>query len=887
MNATAGWQVERNLTHGRQRTTARQALADAVVAWRRALIIVAATLLAACGGSDGNIDGPAPAVPATPAAPVARVEIISDSAWLPGNGQTRQLAAQAYDAAGNPVSATISWTSSRTSQVAVDASGRLTSQVAAGSAQITAQAGGVSSAPLLAYVASPAAGVVLVDDASIVGQPVETDPAATPNLANTYQVTLSGIAPPAVGTLLLGRGDKSLAGKVTAVTTTGAQTVATLQLVPLPELFADLKIEEILDLSRAEVLIPADVEAQFNVARNGNTWSFTPKATRTTQRARPQAVTGTHARDILPFRSCDVGLEGYDELSNLPIGLEPPTFGITLSPSLDVRYDRLSGLTRFVVSAEPKVTMGATLQASVPIKGALECSLQLFALRLPIGGPLAFFIGGMVPVGVGFELEATVTLATFKIGAQSEIGTKLSAGWNCPGPTCEFVRSIEDSTATLTPVFDAPNPVEDARLESKLNLFGYLEAELGNPFLRSLRFKAFEERLGAKFKGNFAPPVAQVLDAAYAADYTLSATGEAKLGTGINDIVTLLGLGSLTSIDLDIERELARSPRALKVEADRATFATGDMINAKVTLDPATLNFLGVYNVDSVQLRRRVGSVTEVLATLNASTGQQVFDLSVTAPNDGNVSEWMAFVTTWALPFELASLELGPPSPVGMSVLLTRGSVDSDRDCRATAEENVEGPGDIYDSSRSDAEPARCRAAAGSASAQASASASASGPVQSDSALAREVSSVSASGSASASASASVPADTSTRDWHGSAGASAGADGTWELSVQGQAVTMTITGSVANAHFSAEWSPSRDGRGTFGNYRLTGNEDEGAYGPLSHSVRLEPGQSIRIRASTGARVGGVVDGDPATVDRPRSLSQSEDGTFGFTVRFDP
>jgi hypothetical protein len=672
------------------------------------LAALAACVLVACGGSDGSIDGPPPAAPA---APVARVEILTDSAWLPGNGQTRQLAAQAYDAAGNPVSATISWTSSRASQVAVDASGRLTSQVPAGSAQITAQAGGVVSAPLLAYVATPAAGVVLVDDASIVGQPVETDPAATPSLANTYQVTLSGIAPPAVGTLLLGRGDKPLAGKVTAVTTAGAQTVATLQLVPLPELFAELEIEEILDLSRAEVLIPPDVEAQFNVARNGNTWSFTPKATPTTQRARPQAVTGTHARDILPFRSCDVGLEGYDELSNLPIGLEPPTFSITLSPRLDVRYDRRSGLTRFVVSAEPRVTMGATLQASVPIKGALECSLQLLALRLPIGGPLAFFIGGMVPVGVGFELEAEATLATFKIGAQSEIGTKMSAGWNCPGPTCEFVRSIEDSTATLTPVFDAPNPIEDARLESKLNLFGYLEAELGNPFLRSLRFKAFEERLGATFKGNFAPPVAQVLDAAYAADYALSATGEAKLGTGINDIVTLLGLGSLTSIELNVERELARSPTALKIETDRATFAAGDTINAKVTLDPATLNFLGIYNVESVQLRRRVGSVTEVLATLNASTGQQVFDLSVTAPNDGNVSEWMAFVTTWALPFELASLELGPvQSDTG--IVVVRDYANTVGGCEASAHSWTNRFPEII---RDETLPAECNAAHASA----------------------------------------------------------------------------------------------------------------------------------------------------------------------------
>ena len=260
-------------------------------------------------------------------------------------------------------------------------------------------------------------------------------------------------------------------------------------------------------------------------------------------------------------------------------------------------------------------------------------------------------------------------------------------------------------------MFDAPNPIEDARLESRLNLFGYLEAELGNPFLRSLRFKAFEERIGAGFKGNFAPPLAQVLDAAYAADYALSVKGEAKLGTGIDDIVRLLGLGSLTSIDLDIERELARSPKALKVEADRATFAAGDTINAKVTLDPATLNFLGVYNVDSVQLRRRVGSVTEVLATLNASTGQQVFDLSVTAPNNGNVSEWMAFVTTWALPFELASLELGPVQS-GTGIVVIRDFSNTRGGCEASAHSWTTRFPEII---RDETLPATCNAAHASA----------------------------------------------------------------------------------------------------------------------------------------------------------------------------
>jgi hypothetical protein len=852
------------------------------------LAALAAFVLAACGGSDGNIDGPPQATPA-PAAPVARLEILSDSAWLPGNGHTRQLAAQAYDAAGHPVSAAISWTSSRASHVAVDASGRLTSQVSAGSAQITAQAGGVVSAPLLAYVATPAAGVVLVDDASIVGQPVETDPAATPSLANTYQVTLSGIAPPAVGTLLLGRGDKSLAGKVTAVTTTGAQTVATLQLVPLPELFAELEIEEILDLSRAEVMVPPEVEAAFNVNRNDNTWTFAPKAATTTSRARPQAITGTHARDILPFRSCEVGLEGYDELSSLPIGLEPPTFSITLSPRLDVRYDRRSGLTRFVVSAEPRVTIGATLQASVPIKGALECSLQLLALRLPIGGPLAFFIGGMVPVGVGFELEAEATLATFKIGAQSEIGTKMSAGWNCPGPTCEFVRSIEDSTATLTPVFDAPDPIADARLESKLNLFGYLEAELGNPFLRSLRFKAFEERIGATFNGNFAPPVAQVLDAAYAADYTLSAKGEAKLGTGIDDIVTLFGLGSLTSIELDIERELARSPTALKVEADRATFVVGDTINVKVTLDPATLNFLGIYNVESVQLRRSIGgTLTAVLGTQTASTGQQVFDFNVVAPHAGDVSEWSAFVTTRLLPFELASLEVRRAAVSGLEVLMLWGGTAAVAQCSAGAYE-IGGTRPRAMESRDDkaegeANPATCFAQAWDAKAEGWAVSSASGPTQDRFATPTPVTSLSSIASAAASGTSTpdIYIETPPHIRRASGSGYGAFGGEWLLLVQGQAVTMTITGTLSGyTRFAASWAPSSSDVGVAGSY--VRDPVRGETGTMSHSVRLEPGQQVHIRYTGQAGAGA-----PGAPPDPGGVPQmGPSATASFSVVFTP
>jgi hypothetical protein len=69
-------------------------------------------------------------------------------------GGTAPLTARALDAAGSPVSAAIAWSSSDGSIATVDASGVVTA-LALGSAQITAAAGGVTSAPVSVWVNSP------------------------------------------------------------------------------------------------------------------------------------------------------------------------------------------------------------------------------------------------------------------------------------------------------------------------------------------------------------------------------------------------------------------------------------------------------------------------------------------------------------------------------------------------------------------------------------------------------------------------------------------------------------------------------------------------------------------------------------------------------------
>jgi hypothetical protein len=636
---------------------------------RRAALWLPLLMLAACGGG-----GDAPPPPEQPAA-VARVEITPRSVLLTGGvGTTQALSAQAYDAEGRPLDVPVTWSSSRAAQIAVDGSGRVAAQAAAGSAQISASAGGVQSPPVLALAATPAAGVLLIEDTQIVGDAADSDANAEPNADNTYQVTLTGVPAPAVGTLLMGRGDKPLAGRVTAVAAMGAaQTLVTLQPVPLADLLPDVELDEVFALTPANVTLPPEVAAQFDVVREGNTWRFTPKpgaTTSTSARERRSSLSGTVG--LLPFRDCKFTVADF---STPPVRVDSPRFALTIAPRLEARYTRASGLERLVVAAEPEVEFGANLKATAKLAGDLKCKLQLLRFTVPIGGVLSMFIGGVVPVGVGFEWSGATEFASFTVGAKAKARAKAHAGIACVALAgCDFVHDITDTAFDTEPVFELPG-IGDQRLASKLKVFGTLEGEFGSPLLRSLRFKTFEARAGGTLDGKFAPPVVQVLDAGFAAEYKALLYASAQVATGIDELIRLLSLGSVRKLGLERDTPLAGTPKLASVAASPAAFAFGDTVQVTVELNPATLNFLpGLYNVESVELRRASGSITTVIDRLTASPGQTRFDFSVAAPHAGEVSQWHVFVTTRLLPFEQLSLELGPAGAGGPPALLVQSS---------------------------------------------------------------------------------------------------------------------------------------------------------------------------------------------------------------------
>lgn len=612
-------------------------------------------VLAACGG--GGAD---------PAPVVERVAIDQTGALLTQAGESRRLSATAFDAEGRVVDVPLTWSSSTPASVGIDGTGRVTAQTGSGSSQIVAHVGTIGSPPLLVVVTQPAPGALLLNDAQIVAGPIETAPDAPPAFANTYRVSLAGTAAPAIGSLLINTESKAVGGRVVAAQLQGGTVDVTLQLVSLREMFPSLELSEVFDLARAEISIPADILANYDVKRTGNTFDFTPKASAFAPAAsRKHALSGVTGTGTLGPFACKTSLTGVGANASLPFALTaPPIFSVTLNTSLDLLVTRANGFERLIVSGEPTIKVDAGIGVTAAFEGKIECEKELFFVRIPVGGPLSLLVGGLIPVGVGIEASGKVTLATLTLKTAAQVGAPFQIGIACPGGTnCDFVKSFGAFTTRFTPTVDLPS-IGDLRVEPALSGFGFVKAAIGNPFLRSLRFDAFIAKAGAKFQASFAPKVAQIADTTYKSDYRISLDASAGVGTGLDDVARLLGLSAITAIKLTVSTDLAKSPTGT-VTADRANFSIGDNVAFAVRLDPRSVDFftgLGPYNVKRIDLVRKGGLNPVVVASANAAPGQTDFNFVVTAPDVGTADEFFAFVVTALLPLDVLALEVANPA---------------------------------------------------------------------------------------------------------------------------------------------------------------------------------------------------------------------------------
>src|ERR1041385_146747 len=146
-----------------------------------------------CGGSTvtatahpGNVSGNASVTVLCPATVVSIV--VTPAADTVPMGLNTPLTATPKDSAGNPVSVTVTWLSSNTAIATVDGSGLVTG-VAAGSATITASAGGQSATSAITVIPDPVVTVAVSPASANVATGQAVQLTASPQDANAYTLT--------------------------------------------------------------------------------------------------------------------------------------------------------------------------------------------------------------------------------------------------------------------------------------------------------------------------------------------------------------------------------------------------------------------------------------------------------------------------------------------------------------------------------------------------------------------------------------------------------------------------------------------------------------------------------------------------------------------------
>lgn len=578
--------------------------------------------------------------------------------------QTRQLTARVLDADGAVVSRAVTWTASDPLDIAVDATGLARAVSGSGSSQIMAEVDGVRSAPLLAVVTAVAPGTVLVDDAQVLRGPVETVPDAEPLFENTYTVILSG-PPPALDSLLVGTGSVPVAGRVVNTEVVGEGVLVTLTLVPVSTLFPSLEINQVIDLSDVPVEIPPAIAEDFAVVREGDRLIFTSRP-----EPEPAAIAAKAAVPVgtrVVQNNCEVESPTFTG-ENPPITFAKPlVFDIAIKPSVDLLFTSSRGFERLVVNAEPTFNLEAEPKLVLALDGKIGCKFELFLIPIPVGGPIALVLGGVIPVGVGAELAGKLTVAEASVAVKTTVRNTIAAGLDCASG-CGLVQSFGEFDVSSEVTVNAPG-LEDQRFEPAFELFGYAEAAIGNRFLKSLRFTAVEAKAGAKLSGNFALKIAQILAKDYRSSYDLKLAAGIKPGKDIASALKMLGHSALGEDGLSIDTTLATSP-AGSLTADRASFRPGDDLNFTVSLDPQKATFLGKFNVGEVLIvHQRSDTNVSIVGRRPGVPGQHVYDFAFTATESGTADQFFAFVITELAPLELLALELGQAQGPAQAVM--------------------------------------------------------------------------------------------------------------------------------------------------------------------------------------------------------------------------
>jgi hypothetical protein len=602
-----------------------------------------------------------PSIP-TPT-PTPGITIVIEKPWIffPAIGASTQLTAQILDAQGNPSPGSVTWTSTATDKVSVDATGRVTA-LAIGSTQIIAESAGVRSAPTLVIVAQPKPGALLVTDTQVVsvGPPVGLPPGAPPGVGTQYEVMLRGVAAPSPGTVMLAAETAPIAGKVIATRPDAGDLIVTLALAPLYELFSNYEIVWTIDLSAFPLeAVPVQsaastLSARWHAERHGS--------------SRPLAKKRSSA-ELEPFKAFDCDAEIKPQLLSAPIELSPEV-------NLKLVVMDQPGYSKHALEGSATLTGRAGLKLKAGFKASGKCEAKA-QFKLPVFGAASVIVMPAVNFGLGAELEGEIRLVQGELGVEGKVGFSPVAGWECGGssPDCRGLDDIREVNEFKT---KSKIPSEND-MQAKVSAQFYILAGLDLAILAGLgNAEILEAKIGPQQSFDLAFEEDQAARADYASSYDLKLAGVVEPGAALKKAIEMVIGDDTTGVSFKAEfsSDISESPKGSH-SVNKTRVRPGERVDFTVDLLADTVAyFLLGYNVTGVELYRKRDDELEFTPWKSMSliaSNRATYQWTPTIADAGNY-DFAAFVNT-QIPVPL--LEIAPNSIQKVEVSCFSSSPDS------------------------------------------------------------------------------------------------------------------------------------------------------------------------------------------------------------------
>ncbi len=568
------------------------------------------------------------------------------------------------------------------SAVTLSAGPNQTATVVAGSeidsVQIVAHVGERASAPLTVAVAELSAQARLLRDDEVLSEPEPVDDAQPGGPGSRVHVSLAGDPPPR-GQILVGSG-KPVEGKVLSSSKVKGGNDVVLEVVPLDEALARLRVEQSYDASRLSPQFPAGEPADSSENDDGSiTYEFPmeiPDYEPPAERGLPRVLGLGETSFRLGPMFCATAASAAPSISRSQV----VTTVTTHLRSIDAEMSIEPSETRFklVASGSIEAHVEGPFRLNSAFSGSLLCQAPLVVVPVPVIPVIAAVFTPTLVAGARLSASGKLSIDDLELKVDAKVTQPVALGLEIGSDgTFEDLSEVDFSKVETEITCELRSTSLDSpgRVESEIRSAPFVQAAVTNAVFAFVRvsqdkypyLSLLDLEAGLKASLRLGTVADQINDPAFAAGYDIDFHARFGLGEDAAEAVSwfskLLALGSkVITLPEAAHDDLLFSSPIGEARTSLTSYTHGDHVHFSVALDPDFVAppLLGYYNVKSVEIwRKNQDGGAEKLIGRGATEGEHDFSFDWTADRSG-VTQDNVFAVVEPFFGEGFELEIGP-----------------------------------------------------------------------------------------------------------------------------------------------------------------------------------------------------------------------------------